>query len=193
MDINIISALIGALIGGIFTSGTTWWVFRKNRKALIIGVLQGIHAETETLWSIYKIKFKEVHEALTGGKFPKNYYIKKKYPLELHDKYFVVYDSNCARIGQIPDAKLRGDIVTGYLRARELLDAYLHNNELLRDLEYLRSQQSRVTHNEYDKDVESLEETLRELARYISDVHVEVKNFYDNVGKYIEKHFPEKR
>lgn len=189
MDDNTNPALIGALIGGIFSIGTTWWLFRKNRRALIIGVQQGIQAEIETLWSIYAIKFKEIHKLLEGGKFPENYYIEKKYPLYLHAKYFVVYDSNCARIGLIPDAALRGKIVTGYLRARELLDAYLHNNQLLEDLARLKREQNTCECNE---GIESLEKELRELALYINHVHFEVKTFYEEVSERIEEQYPDK-
>ena len=186
MEIAIISALIGAVFGGLVTGIATWWTFTKNQDALITGVTHGIYTEINTLWSIYKIKFKDAFPILEYKELRKNNYLTKKYPLYLYPHYFVVYDSNCRHIGQIPNNELRKEIVTGYLRAREMLDAYLHNNALLKALDNLKSQQRQTTSNIYDKDVEALENELKEHVQYIAKVHSKVKEFHIKVNKLMD-------
>jgi hypothetical protein len=170
MDTNIVSALIGAIIGGIFTSATTWWSIRRSQKNQIAGVVQGIRAEVETLWDIYRIKFKDAIPLLENGE-P----ILKEYPLYLYQGYFVVYDSNSSRIGQIADDILRKEIVTGYLKAKELIDAHLHNNKLVEDLDNWKRLYEENHEDKYDKQIEITVKKLGAHAKYLKEIYEDVR------------------
>ena len=184
--ISIISGLIGAIIGGLSTVVAAERTFKKNQDALITGVTHGIYTEINTLWIIYETKFKDAFPILEKVELGEDIYLEKKYPLYLYPQYFSVYDSNCPHIGQISDDQLRSDIVTGYLRARELSDAYLHNNDLLKDLDHLISQQRQTKSDIYDKDIEAAKSALKEHVKYIAEVHNNVKKFYLKAKKRIE-------
>jgi len=171
MDINIVSALIGAVIGGIFTSFTTWWSIRRSQKNQIEGVIQGIRAEVETLWDIYIIKFKDAIPLIEKGE-P----ILKQYPLYLYQGYFVVYDSNSSLIGQIPNNSLRKEIVTGYLKAKELIDAHLHNNKLVEKLAHWESLNKETQEGKYEKHIEITKKELVENAKYLKEIYEDVKD-----------------
>ncbi len=178
--ISLAAGLIGALFGVYATRASTKQAHLNNlmlqeeaRKVAVNRVLQGLRAEIETLWTIYNDKFSDAIKSLKDDGI-----VEKEYPLYLHQGYFVVYDTNCSLIGQLPDDELRIAIVTGYLKGRELIDAYLHNNKLLKDRADLISQKSKTTSNIFDEDIESSENALKEHAAYISRVHSKVEEYY---------------
>lgn len=182
MDANLISALIGAVIGGIFTSATAWWVTktahqnlllaqRQSQEALIIGLLQGLRTEVETIWDIYKEKFGEAIKLFMAGQ-P----ISKKYHLYLYRAYFIVYDSNGSLIGQIPDSALREEIVAGYLKAKELIDAHLHNNKLVEELEHWKTLRKETDDLMYDDFIESANKDLVNHAAYLKAVYLDAES-----------------
>jgi len=182
MDANLISALIGAVIGGIFTSATAWWVTRtahqnlllaqrENQEALIIGLLQGLRTEVETIWNIYEEKFGEAIELFMADQL-----ISKKYHLYLYRTYFIVYDSNGSLIGQIPDSELRTEIVAGYLKAKELIDAHLHNNELVQKLEHWETLRKKSDDPIYDDFIKSARDDLVNHAKYIKAVYLDAES-----------------
>lgn len=175
--ISLAAGLLGALIGGYATKWATEAAYQNNlklqeeaRSAALNRVLQGIRAEVETLWKIYNDKFGKAITSLEDGGI-----VKDEYPLHLYQGYFVVYDNNCSLIGQLPDDELRESIIMGYLKARELIDAYIHNNSLLQRRDELISKKSNI----YDEDIKSVETALKENADYIRRVHTEVEKFYE--------------
>jgi hypothetical protein len=178
--ISLAAGLIGALFGVYATRASTKQAHQNNlilreeaRKVAVNRVLQGLRAELETVWTIYNDKFSDGIKSLKEGGI-----VEREYPLYLHQGYFVVYDTNCSLIGQLPDDELRIAIVTGYLKARELIDAYLHNNQLLKNRADLISQKSKTTSNIFDEDIEAAEKALREHAHYIGRVHNKVEEYY---------------
>ncbi|SRR6266446_1732362 len=176
MDTNIVSALIGAVIGGIFTSFTTWWSIRRNQKNQIEGVIQGILAEIETLWEIYTKKFEDAIPLIEKGE-P----IRKEYPLYLHRGYFVVYDSNSSLIGQIRDNRMRKEIVTGYLKAKELIDAHIHNNRLVEKLAKWQSLNKETQEDKYEELIEITNKELVAHAKYLKQIYEDVKKRHEDI------------
>lgn len=178
--IPLAAGLIGALIGGYVTKWATEAAYKNNlrlqeeaRNATLNRVLKGISAEIETLWKIYNDKFSKAITSLEDCGI-----VADEYPLHLHHGYFVVYDNNCSLIGQLPDDELRLSIIMGYLKARELIDAYMHNNSLLKKRDELRKK-SDIS----DEDIKSVETALKENADYIRKVQRKVKKFYKTTKK----------
>ncbi len=135
MFVPFLAALLGAIIGGVFT---LWGV----RKAYDFDLLkqkiydqnevnnfeQMIRTEIETLWSSYQEGIGASLEAL-----PNNTPFELIYPVS--QNYFSVYDNNTVLLGKISDNDKRKLIVTIYVQAKGLLDSYRMNNESLYKLE----------------------------------------------------------
>ncbi len=189
MDANLISALVGAisaLVGAVIGSATSLWATRKahqnlliiqreNQEALIRGLLQGLRTEVETIWEIYEKKFEGAIKLFMADE-P----ISKKYHLFLYRTYFIIYDSNGSLIGQIPDSNLRVEIVTGYLRAKELIDAHLHNNKLVAKHEHWENLHKETAHPKYNEFAQVAKDDLKKHAEYIKGVYEDAKRRRDN-------------
>ena len=83
---------------------------------MLLGILQAIHDEIETLWDNYMDGIGHHTEALADGQ-PLNIY----YPVT--QEYFTVYNTNAFFIGRIRDHDLRKLIVSTYSKARGLIDS----------------------------------------------------------------------
>jgi hypothetical protein len=137
---NLLSAIIGAVIGG----GVTVWaqirsadnqrkLEERSEAVMIHGFVQAIADEITSVWERYSEDIgphlKDLPEGQAATVFP------------LQQSYFVVFDSSASLIGRIPDAKLRQQIIATYIEAKgfvdsmryyeRLVDTYLENLHIL--------------------------------------------------------------
>ena len=132
----LISSAVGALIGSALTLAGAYlahWLERSEAERKdadhLLGLLQGIHDEIESLWELYISSIGAHAEALQANA-PLMFY----WPIT--QDYFTIYNSNSFFIGKIKDHDLRKQIVATYAKARGLIDSYRMNNDLLQKLEY---------------------------------------------------------
>jgi hypothetical protein len=126
-----LSSGIGALVGSALTLFAAYlshrWEVSKQKKEdarTLMGVLQAVHDEIETLWDLYIDGIGHELEALPNGQGLRIYY-------PVTQQYFTIYTTNALFIGRIRDNDLRKLIVTAYSKARGLIDSYRLNNDLL--------------------------------------------------------------
>ena len=132
----LLSSGVGAFIGSVLTlvgAFLAHWLERNeaDRKNAdhLLGLLQGIHDEVESLWELYMSSIGPFAEALQANE-PLLFY----WPIT--QDYFTIYNSNSFFIGKIKNHDLRKQIVATYAKARGLIDSYRMNNDLLQKLEY---------------------------------------------------------
>lgn len=138
--IPLISAFVGALVGGYMTRKATLRgvmlaheidlkLQKEAEDATLQGFYRAILVETETLWTVYQETMGHVVESLQSGN-PLAYY----YPVT--QDYFTVYGNNTGLIGRIPERKLLDILVKTHVEAQALLDSYKMNNEMLSRLQH---------------------------------------------------------
>lgn len=133
---TLISSGIGALVGSALTLFAAYlsyrWELSKQKEQdaqTLMGVLQAIHDEIETLWDLYMDGIGHELEALPNSQGLRIYY-------PVTQEYFTIYTSNALFIGRIRDNDLRKLIVSTYSKARGLIDSYRLNNDLLQKHEH---------------------------------------------------------
>lgn len=133
---TLLSSGFGALIGSALTLVATylahrWQVSVQEEKdaQMLMGIMQAVHDEIETLWDLYLDGVGHHLEALGNGQ-PLNTF----YPVT--QEYFTVYNTNAFFIGRIKDHDLRKLIVSTYSKARGLIDSYRLNNDLVQKHEH---------------------------------------------------------
>jgi hypothetical protein len=134
---SLISTGIGAFIGSVLTLAATFiahYLERnkslENDKKMILGFLQGVHDELETLWDLYNYRIGAMVESLRNDQALEFYW-------PISQDYFTIYVQNAHLIGQIKENDLRKQIVLTYTQARGLVDSHRMNNELLHKYEQL--------------------------------------------------------
>src|ERR1051326_101557 len=129
---TIVAGYLGGRVGAKATRQATEQTLREaasrdeaNRGAILRGVLLGIRAEFEQLLEIAE-KEEHIGEDLDAAiKAGEGLHV--IYPI--HQNFFIVYESNAALIGQMPDERCVA-IVKTYLIAASLVNALKHNSEL---------------------------------------------------------------
>lgn len=128
-------ALVGALTTGYFSLAAVERSYKKQRRnaeeaehKVIMGLLQAIHDEIESVCERYDETMGATVESLDDGHALAVYY-------PLMSDYFSVYNGNAFLIGRVPDNDLRKQIVKTYTRMKGLIDSYRMNNELVRKFE----------------------------------------------------------
>ncbi|APL45968.1 hypothetical protein QU507_002014 [Escherichia coli] len=173
MGSELISGLVGALIGGLFTLWGTLIDGRRQDRASVNeakdkqkSVLIGIKAEVETLLELYKARIYDSLENYEGGK-----------PFEsifpLTQNYFSFYESNSFALTSVNEETMKA-IVICYGSARSLVDTFRMNNQVLEDLAKLQT----IFH-ETQKDIHrfNLEQTYHIATQYgegLKQIHGEV-------------------
>lgn len=134
---NLLSGLIGAIIGGLFSylgaqrgakiaTKTAFEVQQKefaNREirenlanqATIRGAVQSISDEVEALWKHYDREIRPHLASLEEGR-PANIF-------HATQSYFVVFDAAGSLVGRIPSQTLRSKIIDFYIGAKAFTDA----------------------------------------------------------------------
>ncbi len=128
---TLLSSGIGALIGSALTLVAAylsyrWQVSKQDDKdaQMLMGILQAIHDEIETLWDLYMEGIGHKLETLPNGQALNIYY-------PVTQEYFTVYNTNAFFIDRIKDHDLRKLIVSTYCKARGLIDSYGLNNDFV--------------------------------------------------------------
>lgn len=133
----LLSSAVGAFIGSVLTLLGVWMSSHLEKfereaqnKEELIGFLQGIHDEIETLWDSYTSSIGAQTEALLDNS-PLMFF----WPIT--QEYFTIYNTNAHAIGKIKNHDLRRQIVATYAKARGLIDSYRMNNDLIQKYEYI--------------------------------------------------------
>jgi hypothetical protein len=133
--ITAIASLFSALLGGLIAAGATKRATERalrhslvlqddTRKETLRGVLLGIHAELRVVLEIYRTEMEPEISQLKPGEGVWT-------TLPIYEKYFTVYESNCAFLGQIADDELRKGIILAYMLAKSLVNAHKLNNQMI--------------------------------------------------------------
>jgi len=132
---NLVSAVIGGLIGGGFAILAVWVAHRndlqrqhKTKQAEMKGFYHALLTETQVLWEQYMWGMGKHLESLLQGE-PLLYY----YPVT--QDYFTVFEKNAHLIGQVQNVGLRQSVVEFYTKAKGLIDSYRFCNHLVSEYE----------------------------------------------------------
>lgn len=181
------SSGLGALIGSALTLLVTYLSHRWQRshqeekdQQMLLGILQAIHDEIETLWDNYIDGIGHQLEALADGQ-PLNMY----WPVT--QEYFTVYNTNAFFIGRIQDHDLRKLIVFTYSKARGLIDSYRLNNDLVQKYEYAFWIFQETQNQIHRANAESRYTALTNYATALKKGHAEVKKQVQELLRELRK------
>lgn len=181
------STALGAFIGSVLTLVATFVAHHltskvkdKKEKALLHGLLQGIHDEIETLWEAYLDSVGNRVETL-GENQPLNFY----WPVT--QEYFTIYNNNAVLIGRIQDHDLRKEIVATYTKARGLIDSFRLNNELVNKYEYAYWLYQETNNEIHRVSVEAHQRSLVEYAKQLKKGHEEIKGKVSGLLRALRK------
>lgn len=171
----LVSSGLGALIGSALTLLATYWAHHLQRsqqeekdQQMLLGILQAIHDEIETLWDIYIDAIGHQLEALADGQ-----------PLQMYwpviQEYFTVYNTNAFFIGRIQNHDLRKLIVSTYSKSRGLIDSYRLNNDLVQKHEHAYWFFQETQNQIHKKNAESHFVALVNSAKALKESHAGVK------------------
>lgn len=185
---TLLSSGVGALIGSLLTLFATYlshrWQRTNQERAdgeMLLGFLQAIHDEIETLWESYMDGIGIRTEALAEGQPLQLYY-------PITQEYFTVLSNNTFFIGRVRDADLRKLIVSTYAKARGLVETYLLNNELVHQYEraYWIFQETKNPHHQLQ--AEASLNALVNYAQALKKGHSKVKRHVQELLRALRKH-----
>ncbi len=134
-----ISALAGALVGGVFALAGTWLgaCFERRKRAqesqeLVRSTLEAISTEVEVLFSRYMKTMGCIITALAPDKVLNMYY-------SVTEEYFTVFDNNAKLLGQLKNKELRSSIISTYIDMKGLIEGFRLNNGRIKEYEIFRS------------------------------------------------------
>lgn len=132
----LLSSGVGALIGSALTLAGVYLAHKldkiesaKKDAEHILGLLQAIHDEIETLWESYSATAGAHVESLREGNAVLIFW-------PITQDYFTIYNTNSFFIGKVKNHDLRKQIVATYSKSRGLIDSYRMNNDLLQKWEH---------------------------------------------------------
>ena len=137
---EILAALLGAVVGGILTGLASWLTIRwqlkveselreKEKVERISALVSALYHELDSVWKLYMQSTGQEIEKVPPVGQPQAFLT--RYPI-ISD-YFPVYQANAGDIGLIPDASLRNKLVEAYTLAKSLIDSYKMNNQLIQE------------------------------------------------------------
>jgi hypothetical protein len=183
----LLSSAIGAFIGSALTLAGAYyshWLQRRQEAQKeaehLLGLLQGIHDEIETLWEGYTSSIGAHAEALQD-----NTPLMAFWPIT--QDYFTIYNTNAFFIGKIKNHDLRKQIISTYARSKGLIDTYRMNNELLQKYEYatiLAQESQSPTHQ---KNAQARYQSLVQYASQVKLKHVELKIIVAELLRHLRK------
>jgi hypothetical protein len=183
----LLSSGVGAFIGSALTLAGAYWVHWLERKEAtrkeaehLLGLLQGIHDEIETLWESYMGSAGAQTESLRENN-PMLFY----WPIT--QDYFTIYNTNAFFIGKIRDHDLRKQIVATYAKARGLIDSFRLNNDLVQKYEYayMLAQESQTAVHQTNAQVRY--QSLVQYSTALKTRHSELKSMVAELLRRLRK------
>ncbi len=167
---------MSALIGGGATLSGVWianWFQEKPRNKqqveYVQGVLNGLHAELESLWLKYDERMGNEIEQLTEGT-----------PLIIYwpitQDYFTFYSANASALGHLPDKELRHSIVNVYGELKSLVDSYRMNNVLVEKFDIAYSPYQSEPSGVNEQALVTTRKSLTDYAKSLKSSHESCKN-----------------
>lgn len=134
---NLLSALVGALIGGYMTRKATiegatqahalqTQATEKSEESLINGFIWSLHAELTIFYSDYAESIEQKDET---GNIKENLY---NLPL-FQDSYLSIFSSNSFLVGRISDPILREKTIITYAQTRTLIMQIRQNHPVINE------------------------------------------------------------
>ncbi len=127
---SLFTALIGAVVGGLFTlMGVYYEASNTRRKAeresleLQLSVIKGAKGEVSILLDLYDLRMKDAVDAIEPGK-PLNIIF------PIGDGNFTFYEQNAKEIAKLKDQS-RDAVIKIYTYARSLIQTYKANNKFI--------------------------------------------------------------
>jgi hypothetical protein len=183
----LLSSGVGALIGSALTLAGAYvahWLEKREsaRKDAdhLLGLLQAIHDEIETLWEGYIGSIGAQAEALR-----ENTPVLLFWPIT--QDYFTIYNTNAFFIGKIKDHDLRKQIVATYAKARGLIDTYRMNNDLVQKWEYAHLLSQESQNPIHQTNAQARYQSLIQYASEIKKRHVELKAMVSELLRRLRK------
>lgn len=125
-----VTALIGAIVGGLFTlrgvdreAKITRRQAEKESLELQLSVLKGTKGEVSILLALYDVRMKEAVDAIQPDKL-----LSVVFPIG--DDNFTFYEQNAKEIAKLKDES-RDAIISIYTYARSLIQSYKANNKFI--------------------------------------------------------------
>lgn len=185
MDSNLISGLVGAVIGGLFTLGGTLIEGHRHKRQQESAALEkrkhvlvGVKAEITTLFEVYKARAYNSIEAYQGGQ---PFYM--IFPITQNN--FIFYEQNALAISCVSEATLR-ETVRFYGSAKSLVDSYKMNNDLLNKIEQVATEASESSSEVYKARCSGLIAMGTEVGEGLKKIHTETMERYDTCLSLIE-------
>jgi hypothetical protein len=185
MSINIleskelVSALIGAFVGGSFTLAGAVYEGRRQLKQLQrssdekrIATLTGVREEISSLISLYLSRMKEPLE--TYDRKSPFYHI---FPIT--QNYFTFYEENSSFLAEVSSETLTL-IVSFYTSARSLIDSYRGNNSLIEKIDSFTVTSYSVVNEQYKNHFERYYEIATDYGQGLIKIHYEVMQRYES-------------
>ena len=172
---DLLLSSVGGLIGGALTLVgvycTHWLQSKQNAEKEaehLLGLLQGIHDEIETLWEVYSSSIGAHVETLQD-----NSPLMVFWPI--NQDYFTIYNTNAFFIGKIKSHDIRKSIVATYTQARALIDSYRMNNDMFQKYEYasILAEESQLP--VHQKNVQILNQQMVQYASQVKKRHIEFR------------------
>lgn len=185
---SFITALIGAVVGGLFTlkgvdreAKITRAEAEKDSLELQLSVLKGIKGEISTVINLYNKRMRNHIDSIGPRKM-----LLIKFPVG--DDNFTFYEQNAKNIAKLNDAA-RDSIINIYTYARSLIQSFKGNNELIVDYEKIFFD---MADNNKNKDMyETLYATkidvMVDYAQGLKSIDAELRNAIDIGFNFIDQ------
>lgn len=173
------AAMIGALVGGVFTLRATDKAIREERdkevrrdEKEVQNLLDALGVELGTLWNFHMNRIGAIVENLPVGGALEFYY-------PLTQDYFTVYNTNASKIGQVKDAVLREAIVVCYNKCKKIVDGFKYNNELY--LDYRNTMVMPAVTEKHHEYVQAKRQALIDYGQMAKMDHFECKGYVERM------------
>lgn len=184
---GLIGAIVGAFVAGYCSIKATEIAHRnqktqseENEKRLLVGLLQSIHDEIETVFEGYQETMGAKLESLSEGDGLIWYY-------PLVSDYFTIYNSNGFLIGKISSNDLRKQIIKTYTLAKGMIDSYRMNNDLVGKFEYANKLSEETGSVVHKNQANARYSGLIEYAKTLKESHKELKSEVSGLLRELRK------
>ncbi|BEN01845.1 hypothetical protein SMETH2_19760 [Serratia marcescens] len=185
MDSNLISGLLGAVIGGLFTLWGTLIEGRRQNKSQELAALEkrkhvlvGVRSEITTLLEIYRDRVYDKIEAHQDGNV-----FNIIFPITQNN--FIFYEQNALALSCVSEATLR-ETVRFYGSAKSLVDSYKMNNDALRQIEEVATIAADSKNDVHRIRYEALYQMCIEVGKGLKEIHTETMKRYATCLSLIE-------